>query len=273
MIRIMTAITVLILALALSSCSSSKTDKEEGNRTFLQETVQTETKNNQDSSPAAEMPNTGKQKEEAWPEEFDAWSIPEIKGAKIVSSDNKSVSGGVLTQGVNVITNLKNVSKEAFDSYCKDLENSGYKKSPDSLADVMVVYEKAVEGGILKLTLSYTDETTTIIANNSAAEAQKDKQAASNTAWPVSVKGIPEFTKGRYKETVEMGGGMYAITYLGVTEPDLDWYRNVLKQAGFESQEHEGTEGYGKTDGSKAYSVGFNLTDDTLQLVVLSGSY
>lgn len=39
------------------------------------------------------------------------------------------------------------------------------------------------------------------------------------------------------------------------------------------SQEEADTEGYAKFDDDKAYSVGFLLEGDTLQIIVLSGSF
>lgn len=70
-----------------------------------------------------------------------------------------------------------------------------------------------------------------------------------------------------------MGGGMYTITFKGVTEDDLNWYRNTLKAVGFEKQESQDTEGYAKFDTDKAYSVGFVMERGNLQIIVLSGSY
>ena len=137
----------------------------------------------------------------------------------------------------------------------------------------MLVYDKSVTGGIIKMTIMYAEDTTTITVNNSAAAAEKDAAAGGSSDWPESVKGIPEFTKGSYIETVEMGGGMYAINFKDVTEEDLDWYRSTLKSAGFEKQDSEDTEGYAKFDAEKAYSVGFVLEGGKLQIIVLSSSY
>jgi hypothetical protein len=208
-----------------------------------------------------------------WPAALDDWGVPKPENANITAVEDKSMTDGVLTQGVNFIVNLSDVTKQSFDNYCAVLESQGFDKNPDSLADIMLVYNKAVSGGELKLTLSYSDSSMTLIANNSAAAAQKEEQSGGSADWPESVKGIPEFTKGTYKETVEMGGGMYAITYTGITESDLDWYRETLTSAGFISQEEADTEGYAKFDADMAYSVGFFLEGDTLQIIVLSGSF
>lgn len=208
-----------------------------------------------------------------WPQEFDDWGIPTIDSAKVVLVEDRSVSGGMVTQGVNIIVNLADLSKQDFDAYCAELKKKGFVKSADSLEGVMLFFEKTVEGGVIELTLSYAEDTTTIIANNSAAAAQSADATGGSPEWPDSAKGIPGFTKGNFKETVEMGGGMYAITYTGVEESDLDWYRAELKKAGFAIQDSEDTEGYAKLDKDKAYSVGFIFENDTLQIIVMSSSY
>lgn len=208
-----------------------------------------------------------------WPEEFKAWDVPTINTARVVSSTNTSMSGGVLVTGVNVIVNLKDVTKADFESYRAELISKGYIASKDSLPEVMEVFEKQVTGGIIKITLSYTAEGTTIVANNSAAAAAKDTTDGGKTQWPASAKAIPEFTKGTYVETVSMGGEMYAITFSGITDADLDWYRDTLKNAGFISQENEDTEGYAKMTGNASYSVGFIKTGNKVQIIVASGTF
>ena len=137
----------------------------------------------------------------------------------------------------------------------------------------MLIYDKSVTGGIIKMTIMFTEELTTITVNNSAAAAEKEAAAGGTADWPESVKGIPEFTKGRYVETVEMGGGMFAINFNDVSEDDLNWYRDTLKAAGFEKQEGQDTEGYAKFDTDRAYSVGFFLEGGDLQIIVLSSMY
>lgn len=209
----------------------------------------------------------------SWPATLEDWGVPMFENATITNVEDISVDGAVVTQGVNFIVNLSGVTKQDFDDYCAAVEKQGFEKSPDSLADIMLVYSKAVSGGELKLTLSYDDSSVTLIANNSAAAAQKADQPVGSARWPESFSGIPEFTKGTYKETVEMGGGMYAITYTGVSEADVEWYRETLLNAGFVRQEQEDTEGYAKLDTDKAYSIGFIIIEDTLQLIAVSGSY
>jgi len=183
------------------------------------------------------------------------------------------MAGGVMTQGINIVVNLSKLPKADFDAYCAQLEKSGFVKNPDSLADIMLYYDKSIDGGAIELILSYSEDTTTIVANNSAVAAQNAEGAGGKADWPESAKAIPVFTKGTFKETVEMGGGMYAITFTGVTDADLDWYRGELDKAGFVSQENEDTEGYAKWDKNMAYSVGFVYENGTLQLIVMSGSY
>ncbi|NTV89064.1 MAG: hypothetical protein HGA22_01670, partial [Clostridiales bacterium] len=64
-----------------------------------------------------------------------------------------------------------------------------------------------------------------------------------------------------------------SISYLNFTESDLEWYRAELKAAGFTRQEVEDSEGYMKMTESKAYSVGFAIEGETLQLVAVVGTY
>jgi hypothetical protein len=145
--------------------------------------------------------------------------------------------------------------------------------SANSLPEVMEVFEKTITGGTIKITLSYTADTTTIIVTNSAAAAAKDTTDGGKTQWPAAVKEVPEFTKGTYIETIAMGGNMYTITFSGITDADLDWYRNTLKSAGFVSQENQDTEGYAKMTGNASYSVGFAKTGNKLQIIVAFGTY
>ena len=212
--------------------------------------------------------------EKTWPEEFSEWDVPTIDNATITFADNKSATSTGLTQGINAIVNLKQLSKSDFDKYLAALEKKGFEKNADeSLEDYMLIYEKSVTGGIIKMTIMYAEDTTTISVSNSAAAAEKEASAGGSADWPESVNGIPEFTKGSYIETVEMGGGMYAINFIDVTEEDLDWYRSTLESAGFAKQDSQDTEGYAKFDAEKAYSVGFALENGKLQIIVLSGSY
>lgn len=120
--------------------------------------------------------------------------------------------------------------------------------------------------------------------NNTATQAEKTT-ADSNSAtggttaagtsvqWPAAVKEVPEFTKGTYIETIPMGGNMYTISFSGVTDADLDWYRGKLASSGFISQENEDTEGYAKMTGNATYSVGFTKTGSKLQIIVAFGTY
>lgn len=276
--RIVLAVMAVILVLNLAACGRNR-NGEMGVQTGTEKTVEqvagSETEQTTDTDPD---PTGGQEDQSAsnvWPTEFSDWDIPVLSKGTVAFSENKSISGGVITQGINVVVNLKNVSKENFVEYCSELEKTGFVKSTDSLADAILYYEKSIDGGNIKLTLSYADNGATIIANNSAAAENSTTSAmdTKNGDWPESLKGIPEFTKGNYKETLEMGGNMYAITYTGITEYELEWYRNTLKKAGFESQQIEDSEGYMKMDKDTAFSVGFNLSGDTLQIVAAIGTY
>jgi len=258
----------IILSITLAACSGERDISGEGTNstTALPENTSAA---NSDAAKGTTAAGTAVE----WPEEFIAWNVPTIKTARVVSSNNTSMSGGVLVTGVNVIVNLKDVTKTDFESYREELIAQGYAANEDSLPEVMEVFEKPVTGGIIKITLSYTADSTTIIANNSAAAAAKDTTDGGKTQWPASAKAIPEFTKGTYVETVSMGGGMYAITFSGITDADLDWYRNTLKSAGFVSQENDDTEGYAKITANASYSVGFVKTGTKVQIIVASGTF
>lgn len=263
----------VILVLCLAACAgnqSSNTDNKAAVESTAEPVVSKETE-----QPKAETgPEAIKQSSNAeWPDEFSAWDIPVPAKGRVTSSDNRSVSGGMFTQGVNVIVNLSDLSKSDFDAYCGELESKGFIKDPSSLADVMLVYEKAVGVSTLKLTLSYSESGTTIVANNPSAADNKESAGTGAAGWPQSLKEIPEFSKGSYKETVELGGGMYAITFTGVSDADIDWYRNTLINSGFERQPSPDTEGYMKMGSNTAYSVGFVLSDGVLQLVIASGTF
>jgi hypothetical protein len=209
----------------------------------------------------------------SWPVEFEQWGVPIISTAKVTIADNRSSNGNTLTQGVNAIVNLENVTEDDFDNYCVALEEVGFVKSPDSLEKIIVLYSKSIDGGELLMTLSFDESVTTVIVNNSTAASQKEANAGGSTQWPDDAIDIPEFTKGSFLETVEMGGNMYAITFNDVTEVDLNWYRDELLSNGFEKQESEDTEGYMKMTTDTAYSVGFVLDGSTLQIIIAVGFY
>lgn len=252
----------------LSACSKSTGDDKDQS---------TQTVSEQKTSPISNEDKSNNQSDEQtknlkWPEEFDKWGVPTIKDATVSLADNRSATQEGMQQGLTAIVNLKKLAKKDFDTYCKDLEGNGFINNPNALGDVMMEYTKKINGGEIKLTLSYTEDTTTIIATNSKAAQLKESEPAKKANWPDSCKGIPEFTKGTYKETIEMGGGMYQITYTGVSESDIEWYRNELKKSGFAGQKSEDTEGYGKVNGSNGYSVGFSQNGDTLLLILMSSS-
>ncbi len=271
-------IVMAVMVLSLTACGGNQSEEISGQssseKTNEEIAVQTGTELTAEKEADPKPGQADEIKGVSWPSEFSDWDIPALKKGTVVLSDNRSVSGGVLTQGINVVVNLKDVSKADFDDYCSELKKNGFEKSADSLADVLLGYEKTVEGGIIKMTLTFSENGVTIIANNSAAEAIKNDASVSSgdVQWPDTLKGIPVFTKGNYKETVEMGGNMYAITYTGITESDLEWYRGLLENEGFMSQETDDYEGYMKMDGSKAFSVGFSNTEGTMQIVATVGN-
>lgn len=260
----------LMLMFGLIACEAK--DDEVNNK--IENTENTEnTKNTENNAKEAENTKEKPQDDKnasAWPAEFNDWGVPVLNKGVVAISDNRSVSDGMMTKGEIAIVNVKNVSKADFDDYCKELEGIGFTKRPESLEDVILYYEKETDNGIIKITLSFSGDTITIIVDNSGAKV-KNAEDQGELKWPESLKGIPVFTKGNYKETVEMGGGMYAITFTGVSNADMDQYRSTLKNAGFISQENEDAEGYMKFVGDNSWSVGFNYSGDTLQLIMIGG--
>lgn len=252
-----------VLLVTLVSCGKGNADQSAVNAN-----------EEQSSADIGSQANGSAESKNEWPEEFSKWDVPTIDSAIITFADNKSVTSTGFTQGLTASVILEKLSKSDFDKYIETLTNKGFVKNKDeSLEGVMLIYDRVVTGGIIKMTISYTENSTTIIVNNSAAAAEKEASAGGSVDWPESIKGIPEFTKGSYIETVEMGGGMYAINYKDVTEEDVEWYRSALKSAGFEKQDSDDTEGYAKFSADKAYSVGFLLEDGKLQIIALSSSY
>jgi len=206
-----------------------------------------------------------------WPVEFENWQIPIIKEAKVTLAENRSASGNVMTQGVNVVVVLSGVDKEAFEAYTKSLEKSDFVKNvEESMGDIMMSYNKQISGGDIEMLLVFSEDSTTITAYNSAAAAAKENEASGDLVWPENLKAVPEFTKGKYKETVNMGGDLIAITFLDTNDSDVDWYRNELKQSGFERQDDSDTEGYLKMENGYIYTVGFIQEGGTLQIIIMS---
>lgn len=262
---------VLILSTTVSGCKS----KDDNRDAAVANTTEaaTEAQAEVTVAPEQEATETANANGMAWPKEFTDWLVPTIEAATITFADNKSVDGNTITQGVNVVVNLKELKKNDFDSYLKELEANDFIRSADSIADIMMFYTKAVAGGEIKITLTYSDESTTIMVNNSAAAADKANAKATGSGatgtWPEVAKDVPEFKAGKFVETVDLTGGFYAVTYTGVTQNDLDQYRKKLLEAGFTSQENEDTEGYARIDGKSAYSVGFVIEGDQLQLMIV----
>ena len=264
-----TALFMAILLIAtLAACSGGKESTDDDKNST---STQADTTNADDNT--ADGGTTVAGTSISWPEEFKAWDVPTIKTARVISSTNTSMSGGVLVTGVNVIVNLRDVTKADFESYRAELTSKGYIFNEDSLPEIMEVFEKQVTNGVIKITLSYTAEGTTIVANNSAAAAAKDTTDGGKVQWPDAVKEVPAFTKGTYVETIPMGGNMYTISFSAVTDTDLDWYRGKLADSGFVSQENEDTEGYSKMTGNAAYSVGLVKTGNKLQIIVTYGTF
>ncbi len=252
----------LTVALSMVGCGSKASTPEAD--------VPAEQTASEQSAPEAEVASQNQKKE--WPAQFKEWGIPILVSATVSGTEDRSATQEGMTQGVNVVVNLKDVSKTDFDSYCATLLGSGFADNGTSLPEVMMVYEKSIDGGIIKMTLSYSDTGTTVIANNSAVAAAKANDAGGSTHWPDSMKDVPVFDNGHFTEAVEMGGGMYALNFKNVTEAELDAYRNTLLKAGFQRQEGTDTEGYALLKANAAYSVGFALVGDKLQLVLAIGT-
>ena len=251
-------IVTILLALGLAGCGTSKVQAD------------------QTQDPSASASTTQPEENAAagakleWPEEFKQWNIPVIDDATIETADNRSANSEGFTQGVNVIVGLDHLSKSDLEAYLAKLTESGFtQNSAESLQDVIYVYNKGITAGAIDITIVYSEDTTTITAHNSAVEAEKNASAGGSVDWPQTLQAIPQFNKGSYKETIEMGGGMYAISYADVTAADLDDYRKALEAAGFHQEE---TDGYLKLGGGTAFSVGFTLVGDALQIVAMSQS-
>lgn len=255
-----------------NEASITQSDKKEVEKKQPDEkSVQEEKSAQAEKSSEKKAPDSKKSK--PWPKEFAQWGIPVLDSADVSLTDNRSATQQGMTQGVNVVVNLNKLSKAEFEKYQKMVEQKGFKKTAkESVGDMLLNYEKPVDGGKIKLTIAYSEDTTTIVANNSAVAAQKETNAGGAVDWPESAKGIPVFTKGKFKETVLMGGEMYSITFLDVTDADLEWYRGVLKKEGFMRQESQDSEGYSRMENGKVYSVGFAMEKGTLQLIVLTGT-
>ena len=212
--------------------------------------------------------------EAQWPKEFEAWGVPIISNAILTSSDNRSIDeNGLYTQGINAIVNLDALSKDELDSYLKALEDSGFiQNEAESLDGVMYSFNKSLSDGEISIIIAYSEESTTITVHNSSSSNTEKATTADGSTWPEALKEIPEFSKGKLKETIDMGGGMYTLTYLGVTSTDLDDYSQTLIASGYMETDTE-TPGYAKIAVDRSYSVGFVLEGDTLQIIAMVQSY
>lgn len=256
------------LVILLTACAS-KTDEQttESDASAVKSTEAVEQADATEAS-AASADTTGLQ----WPEEFKAWGLPQLESGTLTVADNKSIANGVMTQGLVATVNVIDVAQEDFENYAQALLDAGLTKSPESLGEALSFYEAKTDTGLIKVTLSYSDKTVTILASNEGAAANKSSVPASVAKWPEAIKGVPVFSEGAYIETVDLGGNMFTITYKDVTESHIETYREDLLQAGFEKQEGQDTEGYFKTETKVSYSVGFILEGDTFQIIVVVGT-
>lgn len=262
---------VLCLCLILlTACSTDNDSKQPEPQTQAvvdasESAVQAEATDAQNATPA----NNSLQ----WPIEFDQWNLPKLESGILTVADNKSVADGVMATGLVAVVNVKDVTPEAFKSYTEALIKSGLTLSPDSLGDALSFYERKSNDGVLKMTLSYSEGMVSIIADNTAAASkEKTSSPASASNWPEVASAIPAFTDGSYVETIDMGGNMYTLTYKDVPASALENYSETLLAAGFVSQGNE-TNGYARMDTNAAYSVGFYMAGDTLQIVIAVGTY
>lgn len=276
--KIVMGIVITMLSFSMVACAKEEKTEEVMVEDSAEEQeeeseIETETES-EDSVKEADTAETQTAKEElTWPEEFAAWGVPTIETATVKLADNRSSEGDMMTQGINAIVNLSDVSQADFDAYCVSLEGAGFQKEDGSLAGTLLYYNKTVEGGEIEIIASFDGEVVTISVHNSAATAIKDEAAGGEADWPEAISGVPEFTKGKYKETVDMGGNMFTITYLEVTPEDVEAYESELLAKGFISQEMEDSIGYMKQDGNTAYSVGIIASGDSIQLIVYVGTY
>lgn len=208
-----------------------------------------------------------------WPLEFEKWGIPQLESGTLTVADNKSVVDGVMTTGLVAIVNVSDVSPEAFKGYSDALVSSGLVLSPDSLGEALSFYEGKTDTGILKVTVSYSSGTVSIIADNPGAADTKTASPASAANWPEAAKDIPAFTAGSYIETIDMGGNMYTLTYKDVPASALDAYKETLLAAGFMDQGNADTDGYARMDAHASYSVGFYMSGEALQIIIAIGTY
>ena len=272
--NIIFGLTVILVAFGLVGCTKNvASENPSESDQSIQESEVLASAVSQEEMISSSVEDDFTQSQIAWPVEFEQWGIPIIKEATVSLADNRSSDGSMLTQGVTAIVNLQSLKKDVFDSYCKELESNGFELSPDSLEDVLIKYDKSITNGSIELLLCYSEDTTTITASNSTIAAQKDAAAGGNADWPEALTGVPEFSRGNFKETVDMGGNMYTITYNDVTDEDIDWYRGELLSNGFELQPEEDTEGYMKVDTNITYSVGMVRTGNAVQIVVFFGTY
>lgn len=276
--KIVMGIVITMLSFSMVACAKEEKTEEVMVEDSAEEQeeeseIETETES-EDSVKEADIAETQTANEElTWPEEFAAWGVPTIETATVTLADNRSSEGDMMTQGINAIVNLSDVSQADFDAYCVSLESAGFQKEDGSIDGTLLYYIKTVEGGEIEIIASFDGEVVTISVHNSAATAIKDEAAGGEADWPEAISGVPEFTKGKYKETVDMGGNMFTITYLEVTPEDVEAYESELLAKGFISQEMEDSIGYMKQDGNTAYSVGIIASEDSIQLIVYVGTY
>lgn len=205
----------------------------------------------------------------SWPEEFESWGVPVIEDAVVVVAENISGNGNQLTQGATATVEVEGVDEKEYQAYCAALEEAGFVKESDTDEAGLAWYSRPLTTGEISITLGYSEESTVIIISNSEIAEQKIASAGGKADWPEAMQVVPVFTAGKYVETVDMGGGMYAITYSEVTDSDLSSYMSTLKNAGFTEQVEGDTRAYLKMDGDHMYTVAWILDGGTLQIMCM----
>ncbi len=257
---------ILLCVTNLFGCGAKQVNEEQEQPTVA--VTEADVPENVETS-TAEVSN---ESELAWPEEYSKWGVPQLEVGTVIFSDNRSGAGQTMTKGILATVNIGGITSEDFADYDKALATAGFIKSTDSLGEALSFYEKTVDGGLIKITTSFSDNTATIVAENTAAAAEKPTSDGKTSVWPKTIKEIPAFTDGDYLETIELGGNMFAMTFLNVTDKALDAYRKTLLDAGFEKQDGD-DEGYAKLGESAAYSIGLILDGTTLQIIAAYGTY
>jgi len=262
-----------------SESTESNTTEVESNESKDTEKEATETDSNavtdEDTDTEASEESTATENEAStelvWPEEFALWNVPIVENVTLTAANNKSVSGDVLTQGLVAVVEITGLDMQGFKAYGETLINEGFALDPTSVPGAIEYYTRESATGVITLTMAFGDDRSSIIVNNTGAEAEKEASSTSpgSDTWPETLSDIPEFNGGTFKEVIDMTGGMYTITYTDVTQEALDTYKKELSNKGYAMEEDQGSEMYFLFDGTTSYAVGFNTVDSTLQLIVM----